>query len=786
MKNNIITRLGIGLICTGLILQTTIGSTEVVFAQEVPEKIKESIALAETEESNEFIEDSEKSEESIVSEETKEPNKFIEVPENPNESIVLEETKEESDFTEVLDEETKLVEQALPSESAEILKIPFEGIQTTDMNRSIITSMWGTAPIEFNQATGVLRVFAGTLESHSTGMFVDDNMLISKDEVKEINFGDGVIAPSRSSNLFSSTGSILFSNLKKITGYLDTSNVTNMNSMFYGAENLTTIDVSNWNTSKVTTMGGAFFGTDLSVLDVSQWNTSNVTSMNNMFSNMSKITALDVSNWDTSKVTSMVLMFSNSPSLSELDFSSWDTSNVIKMDSMLSTGSVLRSLIVGEKSIFFANAGLKEISTSSKEYTGRWERIEPSSPSSVYESSLDFMRSYKGEMPGTYVWQKNVDLTSIKAKDSTIYSGTPWTAADNFISATDKNGNSIELAQVTVSGTVDTTTPGEYDVTYNYGGQSTTIKVTVIDNQETLVVKDSTIYVDSPWTAADNFISATDKNGNSIELAQVTVSGTVDTITPGEYDVTYNYGDQSTTIKVTVIDNQETLVVKDSTIYVDSPWTAADNFISATDKNGNSIELAQVTVSGTVDTTTPGEYDVTYNYGGQSTTIKVTVIDNQETLVVKDSTIYVDSPWTAADNFISATDKDGKEIDLSQVTVSGTVDNQTPGVYEINYTYKYPTRSVGKPLSKTAIITVLKSVPVDPNVPEVPTKPVVPILPTAPMAPEKPTNHIDYTSDLPQAGEKRLEQILFSLLGSITLVAAWCLGFGKYRKYEGN
>ena len=59
-----------------------------------------------------------------------------------------------------------------------------------------------------------------------------------------------------------------------------TSNATNMNSMFKDCNNLTSLDVSNWNTG-------------------------NVTSMQNMFRNCTSLTSLDISNWDVSNVTNM-------------------------------------------------------------------------------------------------------------------------------------------------------------------------------------------------------------------------------------------------------------------------------------------------------------------------------------------------------------------------------------------------------------------------------------------------------------------------------------------------
>ena len=100
---------------------------------------------------------------------------------------------------------------------------------------------------------------------------------------------------------------------------LDTSNVTNMHSMFDGASNLTSLDVSNWKTDNVTDMSWMFYNaSSLASLDVSNWDTSKVTNMGLMFSGASSLTSLDVSKWYTSKVTnvfSTYAMFSSDPKL---------------------------------------------------------------------------------------------------------------------------------------------------------------------------------------------------------------------------------------------------------------------------------------------------------------------------------------------------------------------------------------------------------------------------------------------------------------------------------------
>ena len=144
---------------------------------------------------------------------------------------------------------------------------------------------------------------------------------------------------------------IKFYKLSNITSidltYLDTSKVTNMSDMFYGCSSLTSLDVSNLDTSKVTNMSYMFYScSSLTSLDVSKFDTSNVTNMSGMFAYCEKITTLDVSNLDTSNVTNMYDMFSNCSSLTSLDVSNLDTSKVTNMGGMFSNCRSLTSLDV--------------------------------------------------------------------------------------------------------------------------------------------------------------------------------------------------------------------------------------------------------------------------------------------------------------------------------------------------------------------------------------------------------------------------------------------------------
>ena len=131
----------------------------------------------------------------------------------------------------------------------------------------------------------------------------------------------------------------------------DTSKVTNMGSMFGSCEALTSLDVSGWNTSNVTTMQQMFYYCKAMVsLDLSGWNTSNVTTMQSMFWCCSKLTSVDVSGFNTSNVTDMEYMFNYCEALTSLDLSGWNTSNVTTMRQMFRNCKALTS--VGDLSGF--------------------------------------------------------------------------------------------------------------------------------------------------------------------------------------------------------------------------------------------------------------------------------------------------------------------------------------------------------------------------------------------------------------------------------------------------
>ena len=145
----------------------------------------------------------------------------------------------------------------------------------------------------------------------------------------------------------------MFRNMSSLTSLnlsnLDTSKVTNMGGMFLGVSNLATINLSNFDTSKVINMSFMFFGmSKLTTLNLSNFNTSKVIYMNRMFSDVSNLTTINLSNFDTSKVTNMGSMFYNMSKITTFNLSNFNTSQATNMDYMFAGMSNLTNLQLSE------------------------------------------------------------------------------------------------------------------------------------------------------------------------------------------------------------------------------------------------------------------------------------------------------------------------------------------------------------------------------------------------------------------------------------------------------
>ena len=125
--------------------------------------------------------------------------------------------------------------------------------------------------------------------------------------------------------------------LKQIEGleYLNTSEVKDMSSMFWGCSALTSLDLKNFNTKNVTDMSSMFCDcVALKSIDLKNFNTQNVTDMGGMFLDCPALTSLDLNNFNTQNVTKMDRMFFGCAALKSIDLKNFNTQNITDMSSM--------------------------------------------------------------------------------------------------------------------------------------------------------------------------------------------------------------------------------------------------------------------------------------------------------------------------------------------------------------------------------------------------------------------------------------------------------------------
>ena len=139
----------------------------------------------------------------------------------------------------------------------------------------------------------------------------------------------------------------LFNDCKNITSIdltcFDTDNVTNMSNMFSGCKKLIKINFSNFKTSNVIDMSRMFCGClELKDVNLSHFDTQKVTDMTGMFANCLQLKEIDFSSFSTRNVISLKNMFFECIGLSYIDLSPFDTKNVEDMSGMFEYCSNLK------------------------------------------------------------------------------------------------------------------------------------------------------------------------------------------------------------------------------------------------------------------------------------------------------------------------------------------------------------------------------------------------------------------------------------------------------------
>ena len=128
--------------------------------------------------------------------------------------------------------------------------------------------------------------------------------------------------------LFKDCSSLKSINLKSFSGAV----VSSLSEMFKNCRSLEVIDLSELDTKAVTDMSSMLAGCrSLKSFDLGSLDTRNVTRMGSIFSGCESLDYIDFDGCNTSKVTDMSRMFADCPSLTNIDITKLDTRNVIKM-----------------------------------------------------------------------------------------------------------------------------------------------------------------------------------------------------------------------------------------------------------------------------------------------------------------------------------------------------------------------------------------------------------------------------------------------------------------------
>ena len=245
-----------------------------------------------------------------------------------------------------------------------------------ECNRRYINSKFSYIIMTTNR-TGKVQIISNGFYPLPDEISINNNSYIQIKNEYYLNDTNNIINLTWYNEL--ETNSNMFKGCYNITSidfsHFNTSKVKHMDYMFYGCSSLTELDLSNFDTTQVERMDYMFYGcSSLVYLDVSLFNTSKVINMNSMFYGCSSLTSLNLSKFCTSQVKYLGSMFYNCSSLKEIDLSHFDISNVKSINSLFFQCSSLTSLdlsnfdtsqVINMNSMFYGCLSLSSLNLSS-------------------------------------------------------------------------------------------------------------------------------------------------------------------------------------------------------------------------------------------------------------------------------------------------------------------------------------------------------------------------------------------------------------------------------------
>ena len=264
-------------------------------------------------------------------------------------------------------------------EAASVLKLDLSSFDTSNVTSmkymftgSNITNL-NLNNFNTSNVTNMNSMFNGSktvsldINSFDTSNVTDMSNLFSGINVDKIIGLDNL----NTSNVTDMSSMFYSINIKNLNlSNFDTSKVTKMNSMFSHADVTELKGFDKLNTSKVTSMSYMFYYSKLNIIDVSSFDTSNVTNMNSMFMGTEANEINGLYNFDTSNVVSMNAMFYVAKNLKLLDLSSFDTSKVTDMNSMFAGCTNLETIYASSNFVTSSVTSSSSLFSSSTKLVG--------------------------------------------------------------------------------------------------------------------------------------------------------------------------------------------------------------------------------------------------------------------------------------------------------------------------------------------------------------------------------------------------------------------------------
>ena len=280
-------------------------------------------------------------------------------------------------------------------------------------------------------------------------------------------------------------------------------------------------DISTWDTSAVTHMGGMFNGATAFNKDISTWNTAAVTDMRWMFLGASSFdnggVALDWS--DTSKVTNMSLMFRDATAFNQ-NIDNWNVSSVIDMNAMFWSATAFNQNIGNwnVSSVTTMNDMFKNVTLSTANYDlllqgfnelELQDNINFDGGNSKYSAGEIAM--YRANIISTDSWTITDggigDSTSPILSSASPADGATGVAVDANIVLTFSEAVDVESGNITIKKSSDDSTVETIDVTSGLVSGTGTTTITI--NPATTLTSSTGYYLNIAAAAFD------DNAGNS-------------------------------------------------------------------------------------------------------------------------------------------------------------------------------------------------------------------------------------------------------------------------------